>query len=817
MPEPATASIITPASSPREGLPDRIENYRILRKLGAGGMGVVFEAEQQNPRRLVALKVINAGVSSREALRRFQHEAQVLGRLHHGGIAQIFEAGMFDAGEGGRPFFAMELIRGASITNFSEFERLASAQRLELLARVCDAVHHAHLKGIIHRDLKPANILVTREGQPKVLDFGVARATDSDVRATTLQTQADQLIGTLPYMSPEQALGDSDELDVRSDVYALGVVGYELLTGRLPYHVDRRTVFEAVRVIREEEPTRLSAIDRSYRGDVETIFAKALEKDRNRRYQSASDFAADIRRFLNDEPIVARPPSISYQLGKFARRHKAVVVAAMSVLAVLVAGVIVTTVFAMRENKARILAQSETEKARLAMAHALRESEQAHAARTDAQVQAEKANTEAENAKRARADAQAAAERAQTEADKANAISSFHRTMLSRANPAFAQGRDVTVREVLDQSAGEIGSMFPNQPQVEGTIRTTIGESYLALSEYPPAVEQFERAAQLIRQALGEDNAETLSAEANLGVAYHDVGRMDESLALTRSVLERRIRILGANDPATIGSRVNLASALADMGKHEEAETVFREALQQSTDALGEEHRTTLTAMGGLAVLLKRDGRYDESAELFKRTIELSQKSLGENDHDTLADIDNYAGLLHLQGKFDESQKMLEDLLERHVRVYGPTHAATLIVKNNLAISFQNNGRLEQAEAMFRSVVEDGRKRFGEGHPDVLVATANLRCCSRKRSMCSYANLARRIPRPSEPWARWALCSATRIRSTRPRCGIAAPSPPPPRPTVLSIRRRSTLRASSPRFCATPASSRRPNASSPKR
>ncbi len=267
-------------------LPGVIGRYRILRLLGEGGMGTVYEAEQEQPRRTVALKVIKPGHVSADRLRRFELESQALGRLQHPGIAQIYEAGAADTAAGQQPYFAMELIHGRSLRAYAEAHHLTARQRLEIVAKICEAVQHAHQRGLIHRDLKPGNILVDETGQPKILDFGVARITDSDAYATR-QTDVGQLVGTLAYMSPEQVLGDPLELDTRSDVYALGVILYELLAGRLPYKVDQK-LHQVVQTIREEDPTPLSSIDRVYRGDIETIVAKALEKDKLRRYASAA-------------------------------------------------------------------------------------------------------------------------------------------------------------------------------------------------------------------------------------------------------------------------------------------------------------------------------------------------------------------------------------------------------------------------------------------------------------------------------------------------------------------------------------------------
>jgi serine/threonine protein kinase len=304
-------------------------------------MGAVYEAEQEFPHRTVALKVIRAGYATGEMLRRFENEAQALGRLQHPGIAQIYDAGTAETPFGRQPYFAMELVHGQSLLAYCDTHRLNLRQRLELMAKICDAVQHAHQRALIHRDLKPANILVDESGQPHILDFGVARLTDSDAHATR-QTDIGQIVGTLAYMSPEQVLGDPAEIDTRSDVYALGMILYELLAGKRPYAIGRQLT-EAVRTIREEEPTALRSVNRTYRGDVDTIVGKALEKDKTRRYASAAELAADLRRHLRDEPITARPPSASYLLRKFARRNKALVMGVAAVFVVLVLGVVAST------------------------------------------------------------------------------------------------------------------------------------------------------------------------------------------------------------------------------------------------------------------------------------------------------------------------------------------------------------------------------------------------------------------------------------------------------------------------------------------
>ncbi len=392
------------AGSASLGVPEQFGDFAILRVIGTGGMGVVYEARQNEPRRIVALKVIRPGLMSPSVLGRFHHEANVLAQLQHPGIAQIYQTGTVEVEGSGFsvqgsvtpvPYFAMELVRGRPLNEYADTHALGTREKLELIAKVCDAVQHAHEKGVIHRDLKPANILVqgavNREqgtdragtslsdprspfldpssAQPKILDFGVARATNADLQVTTMQTDAGQLIGTIPYMSPEQVIGDSRQVDVRSDVYALGVILYELLTGRLPIDVRNRSIPEAARMIREDEPSRLGSIaghgilSGSFRGDIQTIVAKALAKEKQQRYGSAAELAADIRHYLRDEPIVARPASTFYHLRKFARRNKGLVIGVAAAFVALTLGLAGMTYSAVKEKAQRQLAEFKTSEA----------------------------------------------------------------------------------------------------------------------------------------------------------------------------------------------------------------------------------------------------------------------------------------------------------------------------------------------------------------------------------------------------------------------------------------------------------------------
>ena len=656
------------SSEDPSALPSTIGKYRVLRVLGEGGMGVVYEAEQDQPRRVVALKVIKSGLSDPSLVRRFEQELLALGRLQHPGIAQIYEAGIAENGIGAQPYFAMEFVCGQPLLEYADTHQLSARQRLELIARVCEGVQHAHQRGIIHRDLKPGNIFVDETGQPKILDFGVARVTDSDARITH-QTDVGQLVGTLAYMSPEQVLGDPMALDTRSDVYALGVVLYQLLAGSLPYKISSGLP-EAVRAIEEDVPKPLSAVSSTYRGDIETIVAKALEKDKTRRYASAADLGADIRRYLHDEPIMARPASTIYQLQRFARRHKALVAGVAAVFIVLVAGVMVSTREASRANR---------------------------------------------------------------EAATSRAISDFLQNDLlaqaSAANQARPDNKpdpDLKVRTALDRAAARISGRFDQQPEIEAAIRDTIGQTYMDLGLYPEARTQLECALDLRRRLLGSKNPETLKTMSRLGYVAFLQGKYPEAERVLGSALDTQRRVLGSENPETLSTLSALATVTWAEGKYPQAEALDTQILEIRRRVLGPEHPSTLTTMNNLAIVYDEQGKYAQAEALYAQTWEIRRRVQGPEHPDTLRPMSNLAGVYWAEHKYAQADALFIQTLELQRRVSGPEHPSTLIVMHNLAGLYADEGKFSEAEALDSQALQAERRALGPENPNTLKTVNDL-------------------------------------------------------------------------------------------
>jgi eukaryotic-like serine/threonine-protein kinase len=667
-PEQTSADAPPAVANGSSALPSHIGRFRIIRLLGEGGMGLVYEAEQDNPRRTVALKVIRAGYADKVMLRRFENETQALGRLQHPGIAQIYEAGTAETTFGLQPYFAMELVHGLPLREYCEAQKLNTRQRLELVAKICDAVQHAHGRGLIHRDLKPGNIVVDQEGQPRVLDFGIARLTDSDAPATR-QTDLGQIVGTLAYMSPEQALGDPAEIDTRSDVYSIGLILYGLLAGELPYTIGYQ-LHEAIRTIREEEGTALSSFNRNFRGDIETIVAKALEKDKTRRYASAAELAADIRRYLRDEPIVARPASATYQLQKFARRHRGMVIGVIAVFLALAIGMVASIWQAVRARRAEAAAQAVND----FLQH-------------DVLAQASAFNQSG----------------AGTKADS-----------------------DLKVRTALDRAAQRIQGKFGKQPQVEASIRSTIGQAYDDLGLYPAARTQLERALELDRSALGPDDAATIDTLTRLARVVREQSKYKDADALSTQALGISRRVLGERADLTLRAMSGLADVYSDEGKSAQAEALYRQTLELRRWVQGADDPLVVQDMVGLGRVLNAEAKYTEAEVILEQVVATRRRVLGAEHPSTLEAMDSLAKVFVDDGKFTQAAATLEQVVEIERRVLGPEHPDTLDTINTLANVEYQQGKLAQAEALYRQNFEIRRRVLGEENTSTLKSQVNL-------------------------------------------------------------------------------------------
>jgi len=647
----------------------RIGRYRLVRVLGEGGMGTVYEAVQDHPHRTVALKVVRGGQLSPRLARRFELEAELLGRLQHPGIAQIYEAGTADVGggSGAQPFFAMELIRGATLIDYANSKALGTRERLSLVARICDAVQHAHERGIVHRDLKPSNILIDETGQPKILDFGVARVTDADVRMTTVESVVGQIIGTLAYMSPEQAEADPAKIDGRSDVYALGVVTYELLTGRLPYSLQDRMLLDAVRVIREENPTPLSSINRVFRGDVETIVGKALEKEPGRRYVSAAELGADLTRYLSDEPILARPAGTVYQLRKFARRNKTLVGGVAAVMVVLTAGAGVSAWQAVRATR---------------------------------------------------------------EAAKARAVQDFLTTMLRSADPEQTRGEAPTVRELIDSAAERLrSSRLSDQPAVEGAVQATLSEAYGALGAYEEARQQGRQALALLRDprggpATGADVDDLVHALMSTGDAEYRLLDNNAAERNLREALDLALRAHGPDAVETAEARVKLGFFFNSIGRSSEAQPLLEAgvaAFRRSGD-----QEALAGALMEQGLLLMNEGNLEGAEPMLREALEVTRKTWGPR-HARVSTASWLLGsALSSKGAFEEAGPLLNEALSIRLEVYGPDHPHVALVLASLGDWHLDQEHFEEAEASYRQALEIRSKHFGLRHAAVASSLKNL-------------------------------------------------------------------------------------------
>jgi serine/threonine protein kinase/tetratricopeptide (TPR) repeat protein len=698
-----------------EGPGTQLGPYKLVERIGEGGFGVVFEAVQQQPiRRTVALKILKPGMDSRQVLARFQAEQQALALMDHPNIARVMDAGNTALG---RSYFVMELVKGSPITTYCDLHHLTTRERLELFVPVCQAVQHAHQKGIIHRDLKPSNVLVTlSDGRPvpKVIDFGVAKAIGPQLTEQTLQTELGTMVGTVEYMSPEQAGFNQLDVDTRSDIYSLGVLLYELLAGSPPFsrkELEHAGLLEVLRVIREQEPprpsTKLSTADglptlaanrgtepqrltALVRGELDWIVMKALEKDRSSRYATANGFAQDLQRYLAEEPVEACPPSASYRLRKFARRNRKWLLVAGAFVLLLATGVVGVTWQAIRAT----LAEQATG----------RERDRAVAER----------------------------ERADNEAASARAVNEFLlQDLLGQADignqPAVgARNRNITVRELLDQAAVRIDKSFKGQELTEATVRLTLGRAYQALGEFAEAAKHLNRSQALREQSLGADHPLTLESLHEVALLHRLQGRHVDAEVEAKRVLEARRAKLGDGHPDTLLSLGNLASFYRDLGRFDEAEPLFRQALDGWNKLPGIDPRFTAGPMHNLAELYMEKGRYDEAEPLLKEALGGFRAKLGYDHPDTLQCMNTLATLHHWRKHYDEAELLLKQVLEARRLKLGDDHLETIRILNSLGGVYWDRGQYREAEPLFKRVLDARRAKLGADHPDTLRTMNNL-------------------------------------------------------------------------------------------
>lgn len=687
-----------------EGPGSIIGPYKLLELIGEGGFGSVYVAEQDRPiRRKVALKIIKLGMDTRQVVARFEAERQALAMMEHPNIARVFDGG---STETGRPYFVMELVKGVSITRYCDENGLTPQQRLELFVPVCQAVQHAHQKGVIHRDLKPSNVLVSRHDERpmvKVIDFGIAKAAGGHLTDKTLFTELRQMIGTPAYMSPEQAgLSDLD-VDTRSDIYSLGVLLYELLTGTTPF--DIKTLLSAgyaeiQRVIREVEPqkpstristykhelpsvaamrkTELTKLARLVQGDLDWIVMKCLEKDRTRRYETVNGLAADIQRYLGGEAVLAAPPSAAYRLQKLIKRNKGPVVAASVLLVVLIAGIIGTT-------------------------SGLLEAQRARRAETDARIDA------------------------QQQAEIAREVNQFlTEDLLSAVDPTRTANRQITVREVVDEAARRIEHRFENSPQIGGSIEKTLGQLYARLAVFDRAQHHLQRAYELFRRALGETARATLDVRGSIDDVIYQTGRFEEGIKSAEESIKVMLSALGPDDRITLADQSRLATMYAKQIQFDRADRLHRDTWERQKRVLGPAHRDTLGTVNNFAMSYMERQQFDKAEPLLSDALSALCARVGEEDPDALEVAINLGWTNYELGQAEKAENMTAKALEAARRVMGNDHPVTQLAVNNLGVIYVRTGRFTLAEPLYREGLEVTRRTLGPDHPDMLPSLSNL-------------------------------------------------------------------------------------------
>jgi serine/threonine protein kinase/tetratricopeptide (TPR) repeat protein len=676
-PEKASTLSNEPDQSVKPGnVPQQIGPYRILQELGHGGMGIIYEALQEKPvHRRVALKLIKWGMDTKAVIGRFESERQALALMNHPNIARVYDAG---ATQQGRPYFAMELVRGEPITTYCDKNRLTIRERLDLFTDICEAVQHAHQKGIIHRDIKPSNILVTIQNDrpvPKIIDFGVAKATSQRLTERTVFTELGQVIGTPEYMSPEQAEMTGIDIDTRTDVYSLGVVLYELLVGTKPFDDKsfRQTSFDEIRRrIREEEPARPSTqlsrlgeastiaarnrkiekrlLKRELHGDLDWITMKALEKDRTRRYTSTSELAADIKRHLRHEPVLAGPPSTIYRAKKFIQRHKVGVASAALVLLALLAGITGTTVGMIRA------------------------------------VRAEKSAME--------------------EAENARQISDFLVQLFEVSDPGESQGNTITAREVLDRGSEKIEKELLDQPLVQARLMDTMGEVYRALGLYNQAEYYVMKALQTRIDILGDGHVEVAKSLNSVANVLANKGENDKARTFYERALAINEKIYGRYSLEAADSLHKLGNILSRQEDFDGAIRSIKRALEIRESVLGPDSEEVANSLNSMGAVYYIQGKYAEAEPLFARSLAIREKLYDENHPNLAQTLSNLAIIRCDLGQYSGAKELLERALAIQEKVLGPDHTDIASVLNNLSWVLRNMGKLTEAKPYLERAIK---------------------------------------------------------------------------------------------------------------
>jgi non-specific serine/threonine protein kinase/serine/threonine-protein kinase len=683
---PGERSASVPTGSGRTAVPagpgPTIGPYRLIRQIGEGGMGQVWLAEQTEPvTRRVALKLVRAGRFDAALLGRFEAERQALAIMEHPAIAKVFDAGSTPDGQ---PYFVMEYVDGQPITEYCDTRQLPLPARLALFMQVCEGVQHAHLKAIIHRDLKPSNVLVTEiDGRPapRIIDFGIAKAIDPLGSEATQATSAGSVIGTLGYMSPEQADPRVADVDTRADVYALGVILFELLTGSRPFEAHRAPLDEVLRRLREDDPPALvTAMSRDtgtagttaerrgvdlgqltgmLRGDLDSITRKALARERDRRYATPLELAADLQRYLSDLPVEARPASTLYLVRKHVRRHRFGIAAGAVVLLLLVGFAIAQAVQLRRITRER---------------------------------------------------------------DRADRIAAFMTSIFSVVSPSEARGRNVSAREVLDRAAREITTTPDLDPVVRARLMATMGRTYLGLGQYERAEELLAPAAELQARALGPDAKETLETTARRGLVLASIGRLDQAQELLTATLARQQALFGPQDPSALATMDDLAQVLSMQGKPADAEKMLREVIRMSAAARGAEHPETLHAKRSLCVALYDQARYADAEGCERESLAVERRVLGPDHPGTLLTMSNLARALGRLGRPAEAEQINREVHAASARVNGPDHRNTWVAFASIIDDVRQQGRFDEAVTMSRELLAARQRLNPPGSPDVIDA-----------------------------------------------------------------------------------------------